>query len=383
MRIASFTSLFCFAGLFIVGASIVGADEPKPVFSQTPAERAGCLAIAQPMEKLGGWKKSYRAADDFLLKKPTEISEVVWWGCSYDGRHGEDDGLDQVMGFAIEIYEHDSKTERPGCILHRTIVSLDETALQRTKLQNFGGSDVLRFKASLADPFHAEAETQYWFSVTAYLSGEPMWVWFGGVNGNSKNAIDYGVNGKWGDQPGWKPIDMSFELYATAAATTAETAKVDAAKEDATEDHSENKVVDAEQKTDQQSDQRESKDNAEKETVESTEIERLIKQLDSDKYSEREAAENELTKLDKAAAPFLIPLAKHDDPEIRFRVRSILAKCITFAATKPMKIHTMVEGEKIADLAIRFNVSKEKIIKANAFGDQKIRAGIMVFIPID
>lgn len=360
MRIASFTSLFCFPGLLIVGASIVGAsivgaDEPKPVFSQTPAERAGCLAIAQPMEKLGGWKKSYRAADDFLLKKPTEISEVVWWGCSYDGRHGEDDGLDQVMGFAIEIYEHDSKTERPGRILHRTIVSLDETALQRTKLQNFGGSDVLRFKASLADPFHAEAETQYWFSVTAYLSGEPMWVWFGGVNGNSKNAIDYGVNGKWGDQPGWKPIDMSFELYATAAATTAETATVDAAKED----------------------------NAEKETVESTEIERLIKQLDSDKYSEREAAENELTKLDKAAAPFLIPLAKHDDPEIRFRVRSILAKCITFAATKPMKIHTMVEGEKIADLAIRFNVSKEKIIKANAFGDQKIRAGIMVFIPID
>ena len=55
MRIASFTSLFCFPGLLIVGvstvgASMVGADEPKPVFSQTPAERAGCLAIAQPIE---------------------------------------------------------------------------------------------------------------------------------------------------------------------------------------------------------------------------------------------------------------------------------------------------------------------------------------------
>ncbi len=325
-------------------------DEPKPILAQPPKSGSGgCLAVAQPMPATGGWKGVYRAADDFVLTEDTEVQEVVWWGCSYDGRHGEDDGLDQVIGFAIAIYENSAESNSPGRCLHRTLVPLDETELQRTKFNCFGGSDVMRFKAALAAPLPAKADATYWLSITAYLSDEPMWVWFEGTNGNSQNAIDHGVNGTWGDQPkNWKPLDLAFELRS--------------------------KSTEKEQGTSTK------KKEGQLETGDAM-IKRLIAQLGNEQFTEREAAEKQLTTIGIEAARFLRPHVKHNDPEIRYRVRRILTQWGELEKKAPMKIHTLRAGETISDLANLYGVTSGAIVKANALGTTRPVDGMMVLIP--
>lgn len=354
MRIPLHSFLFLLVlclGLFSCFGSSTGfADEPKPYFSQTPLKASGgCLAVAQPMKKTGGWHGVYRAADDFTLVNDTTIAEVSWWGASYDGRHGEDDGLDQVMGFAINIYEDHPDLKKPGRLLHRTIVPLNRTSPRRTKFEVLGGSDVMKFNASLNVAFNAKAKNRYWFSVSAYLSGEPMWVWEGG-GGNGEYAIDYGVNGIWGDQPKrWRPVDLAFELRG---------------------------------KTDLQKDLSEQVKKEEGKVASgAAQIKLLVKQLRHDDYVEREAAEIKLTKIGQPAATFLTPHIKHDDPEIRYRVRRILTKCYVLDESKPMTIHTLKKGEEVNEVAKLYGVAKEAITSANGLGEQSPKVGIMLFIP--
>jgi len=333
-------------------------DERKPLVIQPPNKNGGCLAVAEPMKLTGGWNTVYRAADDFVFTENKKIREVVWWGCSYDGRHGEDDGLDQVIGFAISIYEDNPDTNSPGRCIHRTIVLLNETNPRQTKFKNFGGSDVMRFNARLGTPFPAKKNERYWLSVNAYLSGEPMWVWFAGTKGNSKNAIDHGVNGTWGDQPaGWSQLDLAFELHS----------KVERLKVAGQSDAKPEKKEDLQNKN-----QQKPNDGM---------IEKLIARLGHSEYSEREAADKKLTSIGQEAARLLKPHIKHDNPEIRYRVRRILRSCGELEKVVSMKIHTLGEGEKFGDVSKLYNLSSKTIIEVNALGKEKPFAGMMLLIP--
>lgn len=343
------SSLFLASWIIVSQSHSSFADEPA--LAQAPkVGSGGCLAIAEPIPATGGWTGVYRAADDFKLTKDTKIREVVWWGCSYDGRHGEDDGLDQIRGFAIAIYENDPKTNSPGSWLHRTIVPLSETYPKATEHRNFGGSDVMRFKAALDEPFVAKAGEKYWLSVGAYISGEPMWVWFESTKGNDQNALDYGVNGIWGDQPqGWQPQDLAFELRTKL--TERESIPERMAEKD-----------------------------GERKTGDAT-IKQLIAQLGDKQYSNRVEAEKKLISIGSSAVPFLKPHAKHGNPEVRYRIRRLLTECGELAKDVPMKLHTMKADEEVRDLAKLYQVSSKAIIKVNTLGITPPVEGMMVLIP--
>jgi len=194
------------------------------IWSQPPhTEHGGFQSSAEPYTPSGGWTGVYRTADDFTPSVSTYVGRAVWWGGSYDGSHGETDTLDQVSAFRLEFHAADPDTGGVGNLLLACVIDRESTHPVRTDREFFGGSDVFQHTASLPSAVAVTAGQRYWFSVSAQLDSPPMWCWFRGTDTNGVHAIDYGVNGVWGDQPTtypWTaPKDAAFEVLVPEPAT--------------------------------------------------------------------------------------------------------------------------------------------------------------------
>ena len=152
--------------------------ESDLVLSQTPTQTwGGHMSVAEPYEPTGGWNAVYRAADDFTPTQDCNICVARWWGGSYDGRHGETDSIDNVREFLIEIYRSEPNSSQPEDLLYSFILPRENSFITLTDQELYGGSDVFSLVVEFPEPVPVEADTHYWFSVSAYLDESPMWVW--------------------------------------------------------------------------------------------------------------------------------------------------------------------------------------------------------------
>lgn len=284
----------------------------------------------------------YRAADDFAVLEDALISSITWWGGSANGKHIAVDSIDQVLAFAIEIYESNDEDTQPGKRLTRIIVPFDRIHTQRTSLELFARSDIFRHSATLPEPLPVSAEKRYWLCIGAYLSGPPMWVWCRGAKANRKAAIDFGVDGTWGDEPdapAWKSyLDLAFELHAPGA-------------------------DDAFQEVDDRA------------------LDALIRQLGDEDFRARDIAEKTLIKIGADAVPRLRAHQRDDDSEVQSRVKRILALLGASSKRRPqLPLHVIAEGEDLSTIAQRHSVSIEALMRTNALHTQAVRPGEMLKI---
>ena len=192
------------------------------VFSQLPtAQWGGYYSSAEAHQPTGGVTAVMRAADDFTVERAISVSVVTWWGGSSDGYHHEIDTIDQVSAFLVEIFDTDATTQSIGLTLHRESFSLADSHPIRTDLKMFAGSDVFRHAVHLRKPFVVYPGHRYWLSVSAYLNGAPMWVWFKSDERSRNAVVDLGVDGIWNDEPkdhSWtEKLALAFELRGVPA----------------------------------------------------------------------------------------------------------------------------------------------------------------------
>lgn len=208
------------ASMCVSGCGTIFHKPSKLVFCQRPTEKwGGSQSCAEPYDPTHGWHGVYRAADDFAVARDTFIGIIRWWGGSSYGRHDDTDSIDQVRSFKVEFYTTDPDSNGVGELAYRIVIPREATNPIPTKHHQLGGSDVYCFTAILPKSIRVKAGDRYWFSVSAYLDGPPMWIWFRSDEPNPNAIIDYNVNGVWDDEPKKYPwttkCSLAFELWSS------------------------------------------------------------------------------------------------------------------------------------------------------------------------
>jgi len=326
--------------------------QDEPIAIQPPTEKwGGRQASAQPYPASGGWKKSYRSADDFTPKADSEISEIIWWGGSSDGLHGDHDLIGHIQGFAIEIYDDSGKDGIPGNRICRNVASITDLIPEKTDRQMYGGGDVYKFSAQLHEAIPVKAGRTYWLAVSAYLVKPPKWVWFCSDKHNGKVVDDYNVNGVWGDSPFGGEMDLAFELRPPSK---------------------ERKKLAA----------RAQPDVRKKVEITDETTKRLTAAFQSEVFAERFAAQTEILRIGDPILPFLETLRTHEDLDVRVRARSIEKMLLGVKGwSGRLAIHMVAEGETFESIASHYGLPEQQLIKVNAYGKSKVATGEMLRIP--
>ena len=114
-------------------------------------------------------------------------------------------------------------------------------------------------------------------------------------------------------------------------------------------------------------------------------IEALIAKLGAPDFRDRRAAERDLLEIGKPAVPFLQAQKEHWDPEIRTRIKEVLATINAEpknAGMKDFRIYRVGRGEDLYSVALLWNVSVQRLKEFNRLEGTGLAVGQEIKIPL-
>lgn len=133
------------------------------VFQQNPAG----ASILGPFANLNH-NVTQRVADDFSLAAPASVSQIKWWGWTYNNQLNQQSDLTNISGFDVRILAADGVNGAPGMVIYQETIPTASILVANYAAGPMAGQ-TYEFTANLGASVALGAGTTYWLAINAVV----------------------------------------------------------------------------------------------------------------------------------------------------------------------------------------------------------------------
>lgn len=149
------------AVIFCAGA----AHAADVVFQQNPVGPS----VMGPFANFNHNISTQRVADNFSLANPATVSEIAWWGWTYNNQLNAQGTTSNLVAFDIRIMASDGLAGAPSTVIHQETIPIASVEVTNYAAGPLAGQ-TYAFSAPLITAVPLAAGTQYWIAINAVVS---------------------------------------------------------------------------------------------------------------------------------------------------------------------------------------------------------------------
>lgn len=162
MKRSGWMSLATASAMVLSAGSALAADV---VYEQNPAGPS----LFGPFANFNHTVSTQRVADNFSLATPAAVSQVVWWGWTYNNQLNQQGALANIVAFDIRILASDGVAGAPGTVIYQETIPIGGVTVSNLAAGPLAGQ-TYRFEATFLSNVNLAAATQYWVAINAIVA---------------------------------------------------------------------------------------------------------------------------------------------------------------------------------------------------------------------
>jgi len=163
MKLAGTFSLLGSLAVTLCAGSAVAADI---VFQQDPVG----ASFLGPFANFNHAITTQQIADNFSLATAASVSEIAWWGWTYNNQTNDSSGTGNLVAFDVRIMASDGIAGAPSTVIHQETIPMGSILVGVYLPVPLFGGDTFSFSAPLIASVPLAAGTQYWIAINAVVS---------------------------------------------------------------------------------------------------------------------------------------------------------------------------------------------------------------------